>query len=78
MTTIVNRESLISFIDRKLLLIESTPIPDDMRALGQEDGMSEEDIRALWVGAGIASQIGMALALEPGPFVTTWPEEGEV
>jgi hypothetical protein len=27
----------------------------------------------LWIGAGIASQIGMALALEPQRFVDPWP-----
>ena len=70
----IDRDALHAFIDRQLFRIQSTPPPVDMRALERQSGLGPDEVRALWIGAGIASQIGMALALEPGRFVRGWPE----
>jgi hypothetical protein len=44
-----------------------------MLALAERDRLEADEAAALWIGAGIASQIGMALALEPDRFVEPWP-----
>ena len=70
----IQRDALHAFVDRQLLKIESTPIPPELTGLGVSERLHADEIQALWYGAGIASQIGMVLALEPGTFVEPWPE----
>lgn len=69
----IQRDALHAFVDRQLLKIESTPIPPELTGLGASERLQPDEIQALWFGAGIASQIGMALALEPDRFVEPWP-----
>lgn len=77
----INREALHAWIESRCDLIESTPVPREMmeEALGDpdSDGMSGNDILALWVGAGLASQVGMSLALDPSAWLTHWPVSSE-
>jgi len=70
----IQRDALHAFVDRQLLKIESTPIPPELSGLGVAERLQADEIQALWYGAGIASQIGMVLAMEPGTFVEPWPE----
>ena len=70
----IQRDALHAFVDRQLLKIESTPIPPELTGLGVSERLQADEIQALWYGAGIASQIGMVLAMEPGTFVEPWPE----
>lgn len=73
----INREALHAWIESRCDLIESTPVPRELMgdALGDPDAteMSANDIYALWVGAGLASQVGMSLALDPSAWLTHWP-----
>ena len=69
----IKRDALHAFVDRQLFKVESTPVPPDMAQLGHREALTVEEVQALWIGAGIASQIGMALALEPQRFVDPWP-----
>jgi hypothetical protein len=73
----IQRDALHAFVDRQLLKIESTPIPPELSGLGVSEHLQADEIQALWFGAGIASQIGMVLAMEPGTFVEPWPEVEE-
>lgn len=73
----IDRAALHAFVDRQLVRIESTPPPADTHDLERRSGLSADQVRALWIGAGIASQIGMALALDPGRYVRGWPERGD-
>lgn len=73
----IQRDALHAFVDRQLLKIESTPVPPELAALSASERLQPDEIQALWFGAGIASQIGMVLALEPGTFVEPWPEAQE-
>jgi hypothetical protein len=70
----IQRDALHAFVDRQLLKIESTPIPPELTGLGVSERLQADEIQALWFGAGIASQIGMVLAMDPGTFVEPWPE----
>ena len=69
----IQRDALHAFVDRQLLKIESTPIPPELTGLGVSERLQPDEVLALWFGAGIASQIGMVLAMEPGTFVEPWP-----
>ena len=51
----------------------ATPVPPDLAALAADRRLADDEIRALWLGAGIASQVGLALMLQPGRFVDPWP-----
>lgn len=72
MTTIL-RDRLHQFVDLQLDHVLATPVPPDMAALGASESYTPDQVHALWVGAGIASQIGVALWLDPGVFVEPWP-----
>ena len=60
----IQRDALHAFVDRQLLKIESTPIPPELTGLGAAERLQADEIQALWFGAGIASQIGMVLAMD--------------
>lgn len=69
----IDRDALAAMIDRACLVIESTPIPAELRSTGDGGGFDEAEVLALWIGAGLASQVGMALALDPSPYVIGFP-----
>jgi hypothetical protein len=69
----IDREALAAMIDRACFTIESTPIPAELRSTGDGNGFDEAEVLALWIGAGLASQVGMALALDPSPYVIGFP-----
>ncbi len=73
----IQRDALHAFIDRQLFKVESTPVPPELAAIADVERLQADEVQALWLGAGIASQIGMALALEPGRFVEPWPQAEE-
>lgn len=76
MTSIL-RDQLHQFVDRQVDAIAATPVPPEMAALGASERFTPDEVRAMWLGAGIASRIGMALTLDPSPFVEPWPAEGD-
>lgn len=73
----INREALHAFIDRQCDHVEATPIPAELEALSTGEKLTPAETLALWHAAGVASQIGMALALEPGAYVEGMPEMSE-
>ena len=75
--TTIRRDLLHSFIDSQLDRVLATPVPPDLAALAASERFDVDEARALWVGAGIASQIGLALAFDPGRFVEPWPERDD-
>ena len=76
MTSIL-RDQLHQFVDRQVDAVLATPVPAEMAALGAAERFTPDEVRAMWLGAGIASRIGMALTLDPSPFVEPWPAEDE-
>jgi hypothetical protein len=67
----IARRTLLDFVDRQLVLIDSTPLPDDLRrALAGED-LGDDELAAIWLAAGVATQIGLAIVEEPERFVVS-------
>ncbi len=65
----IARDSLIDFVDRQIRLIESTPLPPDLRAIIPSGNLGDEDLSGVWLGAGLATQLGLALVDRPEVFV---------
>jgi hypothetical protein len=73
----IKRDALHAFIDRQLALVETTPVPRDVGDLLEGRSVGDDEVHALWIGAGIATQIGLELLHAPHRFVEPWPEPAE-
>lgn len=64
----IDEPRLTSFVAEQVRLIAGTPLPgglaDELRRAG-----AELDLAAVWLGAGLATQIGLALLEHPEAFV---------
>jgi hypothetical protein len=72
----IDRRALADFVARQVDLIETTPAPDELVALGftaELDGMTADELRAVWLGAGLAALVGLALVEQPERFITAAP-----
>jgi hypothetical protein len=69
----IKRDALHAFIDRQLFLVESTPVPGDVPHVVDGRPIDDDEVHALWIGAGIATQIGLELLHAPHRFVEPWP-----
>ena len=68
----VDREALAEFIGRQVELVEAASIPKllaDVVELLRHESRSREEVRALWLGAGLATHVGLAIFEEPERFV---------
>jgi hypothetical protein len=70
----VDREALDDFIGRQIELIEAASIPrllaDVVELRLRHEAASEAELRALWLGAGLATHVGLAIFEEPERFIT--------
>ena len=70
----IDREALDVFVARQVALVESTSIPrlltDVVELRHASESVSREEARALWLGAGLATHVGLAIFEEPERFVT--------
>jgi hypothetical protein len=70
----VDREALDEFISRQVELVESADIPillvDVAELRMRHEGVGREEMRALWLGAGLATHVGLAIFEEPERFIT--------
>ena len=73
----VDREALAEFIGRQLELVESAAIPsllaDVVEMRMRHESVSRDEVRALWLGAGLATHVGLAIFEEPERFIVTAP-----
>jgi hypothetical protein len=79
MTHRICRHCLHAFVEEAIERIEATPMPDDMADLPGAAGVPAGDWHAIWLAAGIATQIGDLLLDEPELFVEplpAWPLAG--
>ncbi len=66
----IARHALHQFLERQILLVESTPVPSDLReVVGATREIGDDHIHAIWLGAGLATQVGLPLLDEPERFV---------
>lgn len=69
----IDRIALDEFIARQVELVESIEIPKlladvvELR-LGHES-VGRDEVRALWLGAGLATHVGLAIFKEPERFI---------
>ena len=69
----VDRAALDAFIGRQVELVEALSIPkllaDVVELRLRHESVSREEVRALWLGAGLATHVGLAIFEEPERFV---------
>ena len=65
----IARSALHDFVDRQISLIESTPFPSDIRTIVPQNEVGDDQLRGIWLGAGLATQVGIALIEEPERWV---------
>ncbi len=73
----IDREALDEFIGRQVELVESASIPkllaDVVELRLRHESVSRDEVRALWLGAGLATHVGLAIFEEPERFITAAP-----
>mgnify|MGYP000017529142 CR=1 FL=1 len=69
----IDRDALDDFIGRQVALVESASIPkllaDVVELRLRHESVSRDEVRALWLGAGLATHVGLAIFEEPERFV---------
>ena len=68
----IDREALAAFIARQVDVVEAGSFPKllaDVVELGQES-LSRDEVRVLWLSAGLATHVGLAIFEEPERFIT--------
>lgn len=67
----VNRPALDCFIAETLDQIEATPMPAELRDVlpEQSEDLTADELAAVWLGAGLASQVGLAILEAPERFL---------
>lgn len=70
----IDRDALAIFISRQVELIEAASIPkllaDVVELRLRHEVTSREQVGALWLGAGLATHVGLAIFEEPERFIT--------
>lgn len=70
----VDREALDEFIRRQVEMIEAASIPklvaDVVELRFRHEAVSREEVCALWIGAGLATHVGLAIFEAPEHFIT--------
>jgi hypothetical protein len=69
----IDREALADFIARQADLVEAGSIPkllaDVVELRLRHESVSRDEVRALWLGAGLATHVGLAIFEEPERFI---------
>ncbi len=77
MPYLIDRPALDDFIARQVDLVESTLVPADVVDLvsttGSGEGLTADELQAVWLGAGLATQVGLALLEQPERFIAAAP-----
>lgn len=72
MTYRIATDRLVAFVEEQARLVEATPMPPDLVEVVPDD-MPDDELPGVWLAAGLASQIGIALVDDPGRFVERVP-----
>ena len=74
MTYRIARSALHAFVDEQIALIEATPVPADIRQIAPTGDVPDTVLDGVWLSAGLATQLGLALIDAPERFVEDAPE----
>jgi hypothetical protein len=70
----IDLDALANFISREVELIEAASIPkllaDVVELRLRYEVASRDEVAALWLGAGLATHVGLAIFEEPERFIT--------
>jgi hypothetical protein len=70
----IDREALAEFVARQVEVVEAGSIPrllaDVVELRLRHESVSRDEVRALWLGAGLATHVGLAIFEEPERFIT--------
>ena len=70
----IDLDALTHFISREVELIEAASIPkllaDVVELRLRHEVASRDEVAALWLGAGLATHVGLAIFEEPERFIT--------
>jgi hypothetical protein len=70
----IDLDALANFISREVELIEAASIPkllaDVVELRLRHEVASRDEVAALWLGAGLATHVGLAIFEEPERFIT--------
>jgi hypothetical protein len=70
----IDREALAAFVAGQVDLVEAGSVPQLLAQVVelrlQHQGLSQAEARALWLGAGLATHVGLAIFEEPERFIT--------
>jgi hypothetical protein len=70
----IDREALAAFVERQVDLVEAVSIPKLLAGVVElrlrHESVSRDEVRALWLGAGLATHVGLAIFEEPERFIT--------
>ena len=72
----IDREALDDFVRRQVELVEAISIPEllaQVVEVGRHESASQDEVRALWLSAGLATHVGLAIYEEPERFITATP-----
>jgi hypothetical protein len=67
----INRAALDDFLACQVDIVEQTPVPDEGAQIiaGEDETLSADELRAVWLGAGLATHVGLALLEQPERFI---------
>jgi hypothetical protein len=70
----IDREALAAFVAEQVDAVEAGSIPpllvEVVEVRLRHESVSRDEVRALWLGAGLATHVGLAIFEEPERFIT--------
>ena len=73
----IDREALDEFISRQVELVEAVSVPkllaDVVELRLRHESVGRDELHALWLGAGLATHVGLSIFEEPERFITAAP-----
>jgi hypothetical protein len=71
----IDIDALVDFVAHQVEGVEARPVPGPLADLvdagPRHEASSSDELRALWLSAGLATHVGLAIFREPERFVTT-------
>jgi hypothetical protein len=72
----IDRAALATFVLHQASLVETSALPTEPDLLYDPEALTLDDVRAIWLGVGISTQIGRVLIDAPERFVCDRPVRG--